>query len=213
MSQGLVLSLLSRVYHLTEKAEHAELAERVAISMKTPTSEDGFLCTDDNGDYWYQEYMGNYGCVLNGFIYAMWGVYDYYLYSKDEEYKMIFDRCIDTLRKNLEKYEWKMGLSKWTIYDLRDKNPVDLIYHRLHVSLLKGLYILTKDKFLLYYANRWESYIRQPNLLLVSITRHARAQVLELLKLLREDFHSANVIPLYPEPTEERSKRSDNNNA
>jgi len=188
MSQGLILSLLSRVYRLTKNIEYSKLAERVAISMKTPTSEGGFLYMDDNGDYWYQEYMGNYGFVLNGFIYAMWGVYDYYLYSSDEEYGMIFDRCIDTLRKNLEKYDWRIGISKWTVYDLKDRNPVDLFYHKLHIGLLRDLYTITKEEFLIVYADRWESYIRQPNMLLVSITKHARAQVLELLKMLRKDF-------------------------
>jgi heparosan-N-sulfate-glucuronate 5-epimerase len=187
MSQGLILSLLLRVYHLTRKSEYSELAERVALSMKTPTSEGGFLYIDSQGDYWYQEYMGNYGYVLNGFIYAMWGVYDYYLYSNDEEYKMIFDRCIDTLRKNLEKYDWKIGIPKWSVYDLKDKNPVNLFYHKLHISLLRDLYAVTKEKFLLVYANRWETYISQPNMLLVSLTLHARAQVLAFLGALSRD--------------------------
>jgi hypothetical protein len=182
MAQGLILSLLLRVYHLTKSEEVSELAERVAVSMKTPCSENGFLYINNRGDYWYQEYMGNCGYVLNGFVYAMWGVYDYYLYSNDEECKMIFDRCITTLRNNLKQYDWRMGIAKWSIYDLEDRNPVDLFYHKLHISLLKDLYIITKEKSLLTYANRWESYVNQPNMLLVSLTKHARAQVLELFK-------------------------------
>jgi hypothetical protein len=184
MSQGLILSFLVRAYHLTKNKELSELAERVAVSMKTPTSEDGFLYIDNKGDYWYQEYMGNCGFVLNGFIYAMWGVYDYYLYSNDEEYKMIFDRCIETLRNNLEQYDWRLGIAKWTVYDLKDRNPVNLLYHKLHISLLRDLYMITKQKFLLAYADLWETYIYQPNMLLVDITMHARAQVLELFKLV-----------------------------
>jgi len=190
LTQGLALSLLLRAYHLTKTEEISWLAERVANSMKTPTSEEGFLYVDDNGNYWYQEYMGNYGYVLNGFIFAMWSVYDYYLYSGDEEYKMIFDKCVDTLRKNLKRYDWRMGIAKWTVYDLKDKNPVELGYQKLHVSLLKDLYAIAGEKFLLEYANLWESYIKQPNMLLVSITRHARAQVLELFKKLKIRFYA-----------------------
>jgi hypothetical protein len=153
--------------------------------MRTSTSEDGFLYIDATGDYWYQEYMGNCGYVLNGFIFAMWGVYDYYLYSGDEEYKMIFDQCVDTLRKNLNRYDWRMGLARWTVYDLKDKNPVNLGYHKVHVSLLRDLYMITKEKFLFDYAILWEGYIKQPNMLLVSITKHTRAQILKLLRIIR----------------------------
>ena len=185
LTQGLILSLLLRACHLTESEEISGLAERVANSMKTPTSEGGFLYVDDNGDYWYQEYMGNFGYVLNGFIFSIWGMYDYYLYSKDEECKMIFDKCIDTLRKNLKRYDWRMGIAKWSVYDLKDKNPVELVYHKLHVSLLRDLYTITKEEFLLDYANRWEGYISQPNMLLVNICRHARAQALKLFKRLK----------------------------
>jgi hypothetical protein len=187
MTQGLALSLLLRAYHLAKSEEVSEVAERVANSMKTPTREGGFLYIDTKGDYWYQEYMGNFGYVLNGFIFAMWGVYDYYLHSKDERYKVIFDRCLDTLRKNLRRYDWRMGIAKWTVYDLKDKNPVELGYQKLHVSLLKDLYTITRERFLFNYASLWESYIIQPNMLLVSITRHARAQVLKLFRALRKD--------------------------
>jgi hypothetical protein len=188
MTQGLILSLLLRIHYLTNDERYTRLAERVANSLKTPTYEGGFLYIDDDGDYWYQEYMGSCGYVLNGFIFALWGVYDYYLYRNDKEYRTIFDGCVDTLRNKLEKYEWRIGISRWTVYDLKGGNPVDLSYQKLHISLLRDLYLITKEKFLLVYANRWESYIRQPNMLLVSITRHARAQVLELFKLLKNDF-------------------------
>jgi hypothetical protein len=97
---------------------------------------------------------------------------------------VIFDKCVDTLRNNLKKFDWKMGVSRWTVYDLKDRNPVDLFYHKLHISLLRDLYMITKEKFLLVYANRWETYIKQPNMLLVSLTKHARAQVLALLEML-----------------------------
>lgn len=189
LDQGLILSLLVRAYYLTKKEEISKLAEKVANSMKTPAFEGGFLYINSNGDYWFQEYMGNCGYVLNGFIFAMWGVYDYYLYSNDQVYKMIFDKCINTLRNNLKYYDWRMGIAKWTVYDLKDKNPVELGYQKMHVRLLKNLYMITGEKFLLDYANLWESYIKQPNMLLVSVGRHARAQVLKVIKRLKIGFH------------------------
>jgi hypothetical protein len=185
LTQGLALSLLLRAYHLAESEEVSKVAERVANSMRTSTRDGGFLYIDEKGDYWYQEYMGNFGYVLNGFIFAMWGVYDYYLFSKDERYKVIFDKCVDTLRRNLRRYDWRMGIAKWTVYDLKDRNPATLTYQKLHVSLLKDLYAITRQKFLSDCANRWEGYIQQPNVLLVSLGRHARAQVLELFKVMR----------------------------
>jgi len=185
LSQGLILSLLVRAYYLTKREEISELAERAANSMKTPAFKGGFLYINGNGDYWFQEYMGNCGYVLNGFIYAMWGVYDYYLYSNDQAYKMVFDKCVDTLRNNLKYYDWRMGIARWTVYDLKDRNPVDLAYHKMHVRLLKNLYMITGENFLLDYANLWKSYITQPNMLLVNLGRHTRAQVLKVFKKLK----------------------------
>lgn len=188
LTQGLALSLLLRAYYLTGDEGLSKLTQRVANSMKAPISEGGFLYEDENGNYWYQEYMGNCGYVLNGFIFAMWGIYDYYLYSNDEECKAIFDRCIGTLRRNLKRYDWKMGFAKWTVYDLKDRNPVTLEYQKMHVSLLKDLYTITREQFLLDYAKFWESYISEPNMLLVSIARHVRAQVLRLSRIIKKDF-------------------------
>jgi hypothetical protein len=98
-------------------------------------------------------------------------------------YKTIFDKCVNTLSNNLKHYDWRMGPAKWTVYDLKDKNPVGLEYHRMHIRLLKNLHMITGEKFLLDYANLWESYIKQPNIMLVNIGRHARAQALKLKRL------------------------------
>lgn len=186
MAQGLILSLLLRIYNLTKNKNYIELAERVANSMKTPTDEGGFLYINNEGDYWYQEYMGNCGYVLNGFIYAMWGIYDYYLYFKDRKCKTIFDKGIITLKHNLENYKVKNRLIRWTVYDLKDRSICDLYYHSLHCFLLKKLYEITNEKVLLDYHNKWSGYLKQPNPFFVSKYNLGLAALRKLRKELHE---------------------------
>jgi hypothetical protein len=163
MAQGLILCLLLRAHHLTKNEDYVKLADRVANSMRRPVSDGGFLFVDENLDCWYEEYMGDFGHVLNGFIFAMIGIYEYYLFSKNVKYKKIFDKCISTLKKNLENYEVKSKLIKWTIYDLNDRDICDLFYHSLHCLLLKKLYEITNEKFLLEFYIKWSKYITYAN--------------------------------------------------
>ena len=69
----------------------------------------------------------------------------------------LFDRCIDTLRRNLHRYD--NGF--WSLYELtpqRIKSPCSPFYHRLHLTQLEVMHALTNEPLFLEYRDRWGSY-------------------------------------------------------
>ena len=52
--------------------------------------------------------------ILNGFIWALWGIYDYWLLSSDKNIKILFDKYCDTLSNNIDRYD----IGYWSLYEL-----------------------------------------------------------------------------------------------
>lgn len=97
--------------------------------------------------------------ILNGFIRATWGVYDYWLATGEEAARQLFGATISTLRRNLEKYD----AGFWSLYDLagtRLKMLASPFYHRLHVAQLGVLHRLTGEELFAQYAEKWDGYRR-----------------------------------------------------
>lgn len=97
--------------------------------------------------------------ILNGWISALWGVWDVRLALADARAATVFDSSIACLRRHLPAYDtgW------WTLYSLFPHALEDLakpIYHRFHVAQLEVLDRLTGVSEFAATANRWRSYDR-----------------------------------------------------
>jgi len=83
-----------------------QLAEKVINSFNLEYTSGGVMHQDENGDYWYLEYPANPPAfVLNGFIFGLFGIYDYYRMTNSEKAYNYFKRGIKTLKNNLHKYD------------------------------------------------------------------------------------------------------------
>jgi len=72
--------VLVRAHSETKKPEYLEAAQRAFASFLAPVAEGGVSFTDSNGDLWFEEYIVSPPThILNGFIWAAWGVHDFYL--------------------------------------------------------------------------------------------------------------------------------------
>ena len=88
------------------------LAPSTAFSKST--QEGGVVFTDERGDIWFEEYIVSPPThILNGFIWAAWGVYDFFLATKEKAAEQLFDRAVNTLRRNLDGYD----LGFWSLYE------------------------------------------------------------------------------------------------
>lgn len=119
MSQGEGISVLMRAYQLTENKKYIETAKLVLNSFKVPIEMGGVLYKDKEGFVWYEEYPSLENeppHVLNGFFFALFGIYDYYKATENEEALELFNQGIKTLKEKINL--WDLGF--WSRYDLTD---------------------------------------------------------------------------------------------
>ena len=84
LAQGQGLSVLCRAYNVTKNNKYLVSIDRVNQSIKTDISNGGVTYTDTERNIWIEEYImkGKPTHILNGFIWALWGIYDYWLLKK-----------------------------------------------------------------------------------------------------------------------------------
>ena len=160
LAQGQGISLLLRAYRETGAVAYFEAAERAFNSFLKSTDEGGVAFTDDHGNLWFEEYIVSPPThILNGFIWATWGVYDYFLMTQNQLARDLFEQAVLTLRTNLPHYD----LGFWSLYE--ESNTLlpmvaSPFYHRLHLVQLRVMHRITGDKTFARYADKWEAYAR-----------------------------------------------------
>jgi heparosan-N-sulfate-glucuronate 5-epimerase len=160
LAQGQGISLLVRAYRETGIAAYLEAAEHAFNSFLKSTHEGGVTFTDQRGNLWFEEYIVSPPThILNGFIWAAWGVYDYFLATQNQLARDLFEQAVLTLRTNLDRYD----LGFWSLYE--ESNTLlpmvaSPFYHRLHVVQLRVMHRLTGEELFARYADKWEAYAR-----------------------------------------------------
>jgi hypothetical protein len=162
LAQGQGISLLLRAYKESKDSRYLEAARRALASFLKPVGEGGVAFTDDRGDLWFEEYIVTPPThILNGFIWSMWGIYDYFLVTREGPVQDLFARSIDTLLRNLERYD----LGFWSLYEqsgTRLPMVASPFYHQLHIVQLRVMHRLTGERKFAEVADRWETYGRSP---------------------------------------------------
>jgi heparosan-N-sulfate-glucuronate 5-epimerase len=162
LAQGQGISVLVRAHQLTGKddSHYLNAAQQALASFFRPVTEGGVTFTDEQGDAWFEEYIVSPPThILNGFIWAAWGVYDYFLATRDQSANELFARAVRTLTHNLDRYD----LGFWSLYEqsgTRLPMVASPFYHQLHIVQLRVIHRLTGEEKFMRVANRWESYGR-----------------------------------------------------
>jgi hypothetical protein len=160
LAQGQGISVLVRAYEETNRPFYLEAANRAFESFKIGVDQGGVTCVDEEGNTWFEEYIVNPPThILNGFIWAMWGVYDYFLATGSEVAQQLFRQATETLTGNLSRYDTGF----WSLYDQSNtwlKMVASPFYHSLHIVQLRILYQLTGKSIFQQYAEKWEEYRR-----------------------------------------------------
>jgi heparosan-N-sulfate-glucuronate 5-epimerase len=158
LAQGQGISLLVRAHRETGESTYLEAAQRAFPSMLRSPEDGGVLCTDDRGDVWIEEYLVDPPThILNGMIWASWGVYDYFLTTGDAKARDLFEAVLGTITNNISRYD----LGFWSLYEqagTRLKMIASPFYHRLHIVQLRILHQITRRPIFHEYAERWETY-------------------------------------------------------
>jgi hypothetical protein len=138
MAQGQVLTVFVRLYNLTGKAEYRLAAERLFNSFKNLKGEHQpwTVFIDSEGYYWIEEYPWKEPTqALNGFIFGIYGLYDYYLLTHSDESRQLLTASITTVQDYVSEYRNKGGISAYCLQH-RWQSPS---YHRIHIEQLNML--------------------------------------------------------------------------
>jgi len=155
MAQGEGASVLLRAYVMTNDSEYCVAAQKAIDFMLQDIKNGGTTEYTTGGDVVLREYTNN-STVLNGWIFAWWGLYDYVITTKDDgRYKHLLDRSLRCIIASLPLFKNKY----WSLYDL-DGKMTSPFYHNLHIAQMKVMFNLTGEAIFNEYACRWE---RQQN--------------------------------------------------
>jgi hypothetical protein len=159
LAQGSGLSLLVRVAQATGDSTFTESAHRAFESFQRPVSGGGVLVEDDRGHVWIEEYLVDPPShILNGFIWALWGVHDYARWTGNLEAENLWKSCLRTLEARLGDFDtgW------WSLYEAPAGAPRMLAsryYHTLHITQLRVLHRLSGLETFEARADRFERYL------------------------------------------------------
>lgn len=159
-SQGYALSIFVRMYQVTQDSTWLIAGEKILNSFNLSKNEGGILEIDEKGNFWYLEYPAEPSAkVLNGFIFGLLGIYDYYRITESEKALTYFDRGIETIISSLHRYD----LGYWSKYDLLYDFAASYGYHKsYHIPQLISLYNITNNQIFLEYVEKFEKYLNEP---------------------------------------------------
>ncbi|UCE25019.1 MAG: hypothetical protein JSU74_02930 [Candidatus Zixiibacteriota bacterium] len=156
MAQGEILGLLVRMFWVTGDSIYIDYAGKTFKSFLRPRGQGGpwTVFVDSKGCYWIEEYPTEIPSqTLNGFIYALYGLYDYYLLTRSDDVEEILQKSLSTLKNYIPLYR-RPG--KPSFYNLTYRHWSKR-YHRMHIEQCRQLYKITKDEFF----NEWADIFEQ----------------------------------------------------
>jgi hypothetical protein len=161
LAQGQGVSLLLRAHVHSKDEKYRDAADQAFIALTQPIAAGGVLFEDEEKNLWIEEYLVDPPThILNGFMWALWGVFDYWRARADAAAKQIFDRGVATLLRNLVRFD----TGYWSLYEqsgTRLKMLASPFYHQLHSVQLRVMSELTGDARFTTLAERWEGYTQR----------------------------------------------------
>jgi len=158
LAQGQGLSVLVRAHMVLKDKKYLIAANAVYESFNFSIENGGVTYIDSNGEKWIEEYIVHPPThILNGFIWGLWGVYDYAVHYKNDNAFSLFNEFNMTIRNNLKSYD----IHYWSLYEHSGtllKMVASSFYHKLHVTQLYVMYKLTGDLVYKKYGKKWELY-------------------------------------------------------
>jgi heparosan-N-sulfate-glucuronate 5-epimerase len=134
MTQGQAISVLVRASLIGKSTTPLSTAHRAFTLLKTPISEGGVV-SFSGGRTVIEEAAGTPPSgILNGWIFGVFGVWDYWLRTESPRALSFFESNYSSLLHVLPRYD----LGWWSLYDAAG-HVSKPFYHRLHVSQLEAL--------------------------------------------------------------------------
>lgn len=147
MTQGEGISVLVRAYKLTHDPAFLLAARKAVGPLKRPISEGGTSRLVPEGLVLEEVPHPGYKAILNGWIFALFGIYDYLLIEGDSEAFYLLVKSLDALEAYLPYY----NAGYWSFYDLSG-HLASPFYHWLHIAQLQALSLAFPDRASAFHA-------------------------------------------------------------
>lgn len=160
MAQGQAASVFVRAALTLGDDRFAEAAERVILPL---TAEDSSVVVRTPEGPVLQEYPTRPPShVLNGWIFALWGLYDVAALSdgagpSGREARRAFLEGTAALVRRVDLYDAGLGWSRYDLYPHRLVHVASPFYHSLHVALLEATADLSGEQALRDKAAAWRT--------------------------------------------------------
>jgi len=134
ISQGEGASLLVRAYSQSGNQQYLQAAQKAIVTMLVPLANGG--TANYVGDFIvFEEFpMNPQRTVLNGWIFALYGLYDFHLATGDPNIAQALDAALRGLMAYLPRYDG----GYWSLYDLAG-SIASPFYQQLHIAQLEAL--------------------------------------------------------------------------
>lgn len=151
MTQGECISAFVRAWMLTEDDAYAEGARRALTLMCKPIEKGGPAIYVGKDIFLEEVPHDRRVSILNGWIFALFGLYDSWLVFNDKQTYEVFKQSLDTLLTHLGEYD----AGYWSYYDIQ-KHLASPFYQDLHIHQLRALAMVENSSRLTQILGRWE---------------------------------------------------------
>ncbi len=101
MAQGQALAAVCMAYHTSGDEKYLQAAHEFYATMHTNVGETWNVYIDEEDYLWFEEYPNPDFChVLNGKLFGMWGLWDYYCITKNEDALVLLQGGIASILDN-----------------------------------------------------------------------------------------------------------------
>lgn len=156
MAQGLILDVFGKAFEITGDEKYLDAGGKVLASFKIPWDEGGVTDSDEHGN-WYLEIAATDKLrVLNGFLFTLVSIHNYYEQAKDPKAIELFEAGISELKAHLHEYD----IGYWSKYSLLKDSRASYQYHKAHIDMLGKLYGITKDPEIKGFLEKFNFYLK-----------------------------------------------------
>lgn len=156
MAQGLILDVVGKAYKITGDQKYLKAGDMILNSFKVPWNEGGVTDSDEHGNMYLEIAATNKIRILNGFLFTLTSMNNYYEITKSAKVKKLFDVGINEAAAHVGEYD----LGYWSNYSLVPGNKANYGYHKIHVDLLERLYRASKNQQIKKYADKFDFYMK-----------------------------------------------------
>lgn len=154
LTQGEGISVLARAFIESQDNKYLNIANKATKLLIKSVENGGTARYIDDKIYFEENVQNELSLILNGWIFAIFGLFDILKVNNEAIYDDILNKALTTLKKELKNYD----CGYWSFYD-QQGHLASPFYHKLHIAQLEVLYDLFDIKEFKTTSERWKQYL------------------------------------------------------